>query len=218
MNKTRKSQLGVVNGWLVTAIAFIVLFLAAGSFAIWSFVQYSDLKTNFDARTDVAVAEAVKKQADESEAKFAEREKEPNDQFVGPDEYGRVTFRYPKTWSVFVESSGQDRNDYKAYLSPGVVPPIREDSRYAVRVEILNKNFDDVNREYERLTEDGAIKISNVEINGNAGVRYDGAFSDTRRGAVTLLRVRDKTIRLSTDADTFKPDYDEVLKTVQFNN
>ena len=30
------------------------------------------------------------------------------------------------------------------------------------------------------------------------------------------MKVRDKTLRFSTDADTFKPDFEAILKTVKF--
>ncbi|OYW41989.1 hypothetical protein B7Z28_01910, partial [Candidatus Saccharibacteria bacterium 32-45-3] len=159
----------------------------------------------------------VKKQSEEDEIKFQESYKNPKMEFVGPSEYGRVSFMYPKTWSTYIERDGTDRGDFKAYLHPVSVPPVgSSDSRYALRLEILNSNFDDVLKSYENQLKKGELKSSTPEYNGNASTRLDGAFSETLRGAVVLMKVRDKTIRISTDADTFKPDFDAVLNTVNF--
>ena len=200
---------------MIASISLIVLFIAAGSFAIWSFVNYSDQKNNVDTKVSLAVAEARKIQSETDEAKFAEREKEPRREFVGPSEYGRLTFDYPKTWSVYVENDGSDRSAYKAYLHPVTVPPLGNgNTRIAMRVTIENQDYDQVLSNYSYAVQEGNLRTSNVEVNGNNGVRLDGAFSENIRGSLVLLRVRDKTVSLRTDADTFKPDFDKILKTV----
>ncbi len=199
------------------AICGITLFLVASALGVWVLLAYTEQKADVDGKISLAVAAGVKKQAEEDEAKFQESYKNPRIEFVGPSEYGRLSFMYPKTWSVYVEKDGTDRGDYKAYLHPVSVPSISgKDSRYALRVEILNKNFDDTLKQYESQLKKGELKSSNVEYNGNAATRLDGAFSKELRGAVVLMKVRDKTIRLSTDADSFKPDFDTLLGTVKF--
>ena len=85
-----------------------------------------------------------------------------------------------------------------------------------MRLEILNKSLDDTLKQYESQLKKGDLKSSNVEYNGIASTRLDGAFTKELRGSVVLMKVRDKTIRLSTDADTFRPDFDAVLATVDF--
>lgn len=205
-----------MNGWTLAAIGAITLFLVASAFGIWSFVRYSDQKSNVDSKVALEVATARKEQAEEDEKKFAEREKNPRQQFVGPAEYGRVSFMYPKTWSVYTEKDGSDRGDVRVYLHPAVVPSVVSSaaSRFALRLEILNKDFAKVAAEYDSLLKKGDIASSTLEYNGNAATRFDGAFSKELRGAVVLMRVRDKTIRFSTDADVFKPDFKAVLDTV----
>ena len=66
------------------------------------------------------------------------------------------------------------------------------------------------------LLKKGDLTSSSVEYNGNTATRIDGAFSKDLRGSVVLMKVRDKTLRFSTDADTFKPDFEAILKTVKF--
>ena len=202
---------------MIVGIVGITLFLVASALAVWAFISYTDQKTDVDGRVTLAVAEAVKKQSEEDEAKFQEEYKKPNLEFIGPAEYGSVSFMYPKTWSVFVEADGSNRGDFKAYFHPTAVPPISDrDGRFAVRLEILNRDYDTVLRQYESQLKRGDLSSSTPEYNGNPSTRIDGQFSDAVRGSVVLMRVRDKTIRFSSDAETFKEDFDTLLATVDF--
>ena len=70
-------------------------------------------------------------------------------------------------------------------------------------------------KNYEQKVKKGELSSSSVEFNGIAATRIDGALSKELRGTVVLMKVNDKTIRFSTDADTFKPDFEAVLKTLK---
>lgn len=217
MKQSYSFKPGAVNGWMITALVGIVLFLLASVAAVWLFLAYNEQKTDVDGKMKVAVAEAKKEQASEDRKQYLEESKNPRLEFVGPADYGRVSFMYPRNWSVYVDKDGVDRGDYKAYLHPAVVPPASsKDSRFALRVEILNQDFDAVLRQYESLLKKGDLTSSTPEFNGNASTRIDGAFSKELRGSVVLMKVRDKTIRFSTDADSFKPDFQSILDTVKF--
>ena len=91
-----------------------------------------------------------------------------------------------------------------------------KESRFALRIEVLNSDYDKVLGQYASLLKKGDLVSSSVEYNGNSATRLDGAFSKELRGSVVLMKVRDKTIRFSTDADTFKPDFQAVLETVKY--
>ncbi len=215
--RTTHSQRGYVNAWMVSTIGVLVMFLIAGALAIWAYMSYAQEKNTIDSQVKVAEAKAREEQSKADRDKFNEEAKNPRREFVGPSEYGRVSFLYPKTWSVYVERDGSDRGDYKAYLHPSIVPPVGgKDSRFGMRLEILNDNFDKVLNQYSGQIKKGDLTSSSVQYNGNAATRLDGAFSKDLRGSVVLMRVRDKTIRFSTDADTFKPDYQAILDTVKF--
>lgn len=120
-----------------------------GGLAIWSYMQYTEQKTDVDGKIEIAVIKGKKEQAEEDEKKFAEREKEPNRDFIGPDDYGRLTFKYPKTWSLYEATDITRGGDYKAYLSPGKVPPVSEVQQFAIRVTIENKDYDRVVQQYD---------------------------------------------------------------------
>ena len=208
---------GGADGWMIAAIGFIVLFLVAGALAVWAYLSYDTAKTDVEGQIQTAVTEAKREQSDADYVKYQEESKNPRLEFVGPTEYGRVSFMYPRTWSVYVDNDASDRQDYTAYLHPVSVPPVsNKESRYAMRLEILNEDYDKVVQGYADRLKKGELTSSTPEFNGNASTRFDGAFTKELRGSVVLMRVRDKTIRLSTDADVFKPDFEAVLETIKF--
>lgn len=214
MKLRHRNEQGKISGSLLAIIGLSLLVVVAGSLAIWAYLNYSEQKTNVDGKVELAVAQAKKDQADEDEQKFAEREKEPNRQFVGPDDYGRLTFDYPKTWSVYV---AKESGAYEAYLNPITVPPVSRDQQFALRVLIEQEDYDEILRSYENLVEKGDLRSSAVSSMGHNGTRLDGNFNDNIRGSAVIFRVRDKTITLRTDADTFKPDFDKLIQTIDFN-
>ena len=213
-----KHEQGGISGSMIAIILLVIVVLAAGSFAIWAYVNYNEQKTNVDGKVDLAVAEAKKVQSDDDEKKFAEREKEPNRQFVGPDDYGRLTFMYPKTWSVYVARDVSKGGSYEAYLNPVTVPPVSATQQYSLRVLVEEEDYDKIVASYEKQVEKGELRSSTTTSNGHNGTRLDGSFTKDIRGSAVIYKIRDKTLTLRTDADTFKPDFENIIKTIDFNS
>ncbi len=216
-NNKHFNQAGSVSGSLIAIIVLSIFFVGAGSAAIWAYMNYTEQKTNVDGKVNLAVAEARKEQSDIDLAKFIERDKEPNRQFVGPDDYGRLSFDYPKTWSVYLAKDVTEGGDYMAYLNPVIVPTISERQQFGLRVVIQQKDYDNVIKSYDSLVKKGDLRTSTFSANGNTGIRVDGSFSKDIRGSAVIFKVRDKTVTLRTDADTFKPDFENIVKTINFN-
>lgn len=211
-------EAGGISGSLIAIIALIILVLGAGSAAIWAYMNYSDQKTNVDSKVEIAVVKAQKEQFDKDFKDFQEKEKEPNRQFVGPDDYGRVTFNYPKTWSSYIARDVARGGVYEVYFNPVAVPPISASERYALRVTIAQTDYDQAVKSYESLVKKGDLRSSVVSANGNSGTRIDGNFTKDIRGAAVIYKIRDKTVTIRTDADTFKPDFESLIQTIKFNS
>ena len=217
MNRTRNiNENGSVNVWMFSTIGLILLTSIVTGLAIWSFMGYNDQKTNVDNKISTAVNEAKNAQAVKDEAKFFERDKQPNREFVGPTDYGRVTFNYPKTWSVFVNKDLSVGDTYEAYLNPVSVPPISSSQQYALRVTIESKDYEKATASYDYLVKKGDLTASIVTADGNSGKRLDGSFSKDIRGSAVIFKIRDKTLTIRTDANTFKNDFDKLVATIKF--
>lgn len=214
-NNTREN--GSVNIWMIGAISFGVLFAVASGLAVWSFISYTTEKSEIDSKVSTAVADAEKAQADADEIKFTERDKQPNRGFVGPDDYGRVTFDYPKTWSVFINKDVTNGGTYEAYLNPITVPPISATQQFALRVLIEEKDYDKVVPTYDSLVKKGDLISSSVTADGVSGTRLDGSFTKDIRGSAVIFKIRDKTLTIRTDANTFTADFNALIATIKFN-
>lgn len=203
--------------WIIMTIIFIVTTLAASGVAVWSYMNYLDQKNNVDSKISVAVAAAVKEQADKDAADFLEKEKQPNRQFVGPDDYGRLSFDYPKTWSVYVAKDASKGGDYEAYFNPGVVPVVNAQQQFALHVTIEEEDYDKVVDSYQRLVGSGDLTSSAVKADEQNGTRLDGSFTKDIRGSAVIFKIRDKTVTIRTDAETFKGDFEALIQTITFN-
>jgi len=216
MNRHLKEQ-GMANPWLIVGIIFIVTTVAAAGGMTWALLNYFDQKDNVDTKVSTAVTTAVKTQADKDATDFQTEEKKPNREFGGPEDYGALSFSYPKTWSVYVEKDASGNNGYQAYLNPTSVPPISASQQYALRVTIETRDYDSVISSYQSTVKKGDLKSSAVKANGQDGTRLDGAFSKDIHGSAVIFKIRDKTVTIRTDAETFKPDFDALIQTIAFN-
>jgi len=214
------SQQGGISSQLLVIIGLLVLVVGLTSLSAWLYMQYIDQKTNVDSKIAVAEAAARKVQSEEDDIKIKAVEEEPNREFVGPEDYGGLSFQYPKNWSVYVaDDPSTDGTKYSAYLSPIIVPPIdSKNARFALMVSIENAAFDKELDSYRARIEKGELKSSPIKVNDHDGTRLDGNFNKDIRGSAALFRVRDKTITITSQAETFKEYFDEILKTIDFND
>jgi hypothetical protein len=219
MNTRRVPERGAINGSIFAIVALVILVLVFGSFSIWSFLNYTEQKNNVDTKIADAQAKATLDQATKDEEDFAKREKEPMRQFVGPADYGRLTFDYPKTWSAYqaTDISQGGGVTYEAYLNPILVPPVSPKTKFALRITIEQKIFDKAVEVYAPLIKKGDLKSSVYSDGIHTGTRLEGSFNKDIIGTAVLIKMRDRTLTIRTDGDVFKADYEAILKTVKFN-
>jgi hypothetical protein len=210
-------EAGSLQTWMIVSVAMIVVSMLLAIFGVWAFMNYQEQKNDVDSKIANAVSIAKKEQVDEDEAKFLEREKEPNRQFNGPSDYGGVTFDYPKTWSVFVYKDAASGGTYEAYLNPSVVWPISSAQQFAARVVIEERDYDRVLATYDSLVKKGDLKSTSITVGGVSGAKLEGNFTKDIRGAAVLFKIRDKTLTVRTDANTFMADFDALVQTIKFN-
>lgn len=206
-----------MHPFVVTSVVLSILVVALGGIGIWAFVNYQDQKNNVDAKIEAAVAAAKQEQSEADDKLFAEREKQPARQLVGPADLGQVSFDYPKTWSVYIDKDGTS-GEYEAYLHPGAVRALSSDLPVALHVSILKQDYDKVVKDYREAVTKGELKAAPVTVQGQTGTRLDGTFSKERQGSMVLLKLRDKTIVVTTESKDFVGDFNAiVLPSLKFN-
>lgn len=200
----------------LTTVAFICLF-------IYFLNQYNEINTDIQSQIDVAVADAKDEQYEKDQKDFAEREKYPYKTFAGPVDYGELSFKYPKTWSVYIASDLlKTSGDFEAYLNPGEVELISsKNSIYGLRVKIRDKAFETVVAEYQKALEkkNSNLSVESITLkNGTTANKYTGTIPNTEfSGYIIIFKIRDKTAILQTDSILFESDFNKILDSVTFN-
>lgn len=197
----------IVTG--IIAIVFIWLY-------VQKYIEWSNISADLDGQINKAVAEAVATNTSELESEFAEREKYPYKSFMGPVDYGSFSFEYPKTWSVYIARDAVNGGNFEAYLNPVEVEPVSNSTINALRVRILDSAFESEAKRYESSIKNGKLTLSTETVGGALANVYTGELSSNMRGAVMLLKLRDKTVVLQTDAEIFMDEFHRILQSVSF--
>lgn len=219
MKSIRRAEEGAINGSIFAIIALVLLVIVFGAFSIWAYMNYLEQKDDVDGKVKEATAKAVLENSQELEEKFAAIEKEPLRQFVGPSDYGRLSFDYPKTWSAYQDTDVSEGGGvtYEAYLNPILVPPVGDKQKFALRITIEQEIYDQAVKAYEKQLKSGDLKSSVYSDGVHTGTLLEGNFNKDIYGTAVLMKMRDRTLTMRTDGDVFKQDFLDLLKTVQFN-
>jgi hypothetical protein len=173
-------------------------------------------RTETDTIVSEAVTEARLAQQEEDTAIFLEEAKKPYVEYVGPSDFGSISFSYPKTWSVY--NSQFDKNGYVIVFYPGVIPVVSDTTAMALRISVLNQEYETVIAGYEKMITAGQITASVVNVaqtetfTGYEGIRFDGAINTTfLDGSIIALKLRDKTILIQTDSSDWVTDFEQIV-------
>lgn len=220
---TAASQLKPQHPWalIIPLIVTVLLLLGALGFGFWSFSRMQDYKNNSDKKSAAAVAKAEETLNKKKDAEFAEESKKPNKAYAGPATMGSVSFSYAKTWSAFVTAEDKLSIPVEGYFHPNVVPGVQSDTSFALRLQVLNQAYDQVLKQFESSVKTSKAKISAYrapKVESVLGSRIEGAIAQNKQGYMVVLPLRDKTLKIWTEADTFRGDFDNtVLSTLTFS-
>lgn len=213
----RFNQRGEIDVLLIPLILLIVLFLSAAGFGYWAFSQRQDYKFNSDQKVAAAVEIAKKEEGIKKDLAFAEAEKQPLTNFVGPDAYGTVRVDYPKTWSVYVNSAASRQQPLDAYFNPKVVPSVADPaSVYGLRVKVVQQQYAQVIKQYDSYVKNKQVTVTPYtlpQVPGVVGVRIDGQILPSKKvsGAMVIMPLRDKTIQVWTDNAQMLGDFNNIV-------
>lgn len=208
--------------WLIIPVSILSVFLIGVSgLSIWLFTQRDLYKNQSDKVVEVAVTKAVDANSIKKDNEFTQKEKEPFKEYSGPAATGTVNFSYPKTWSAQVsEAVAKTSTPLSAYLHPDFVPALDDKTAYALRVEVVESSYAAELRKFDGNIKQGKVKaspyapeaVANIE-----GTRLEGEIVPKKQGIMVLLPIRDKTLKIWTEAEPFYSDFDKnVLPTLTF--
>lgn len=220
-----ESGVGRTIALVIACLSAAVAIIAMVAF----FVKWQNLQRNGENDTLLAIEAGKLEQQQEDDLAFLEKDKEPWLEFKGvPEALGGLTFSYPKTWNAYVASEGLDGGDFVSYFRPSEVLPTKDArSRYALRVSIVSKYYDQVVEEYnKKVTEYNSDELANTKLESAGSVqsfdgvsmRFNGTIEDNLNGSVVLLQINDRTAIIQTDSEVYQTDYDKVVESLKRNN
>jgi hypothetical protein len=215
--KIKSQQAGSINVLVIPLILAVVFFFGALAFGLWAYSSRQDYKDNVDAKIATAVGVAQKETATEKDNEFIEREKQPLKDYRGPASAGTLSIKYPKTWAAYIDESD---DGLEAYFHPNVVPGLDSEAAYALRVQVADKSYSEELKSFDSSVKAGKTKASPykpVNVEGVVGTQLTGDIGDGKTGTLILLPLRDKTIKLWTEADQFSSDFvNNILANFKF--
>lgn len=204
------NQRGHLNGLLIPLIVVSLLFVVAASFAGWAFTSRQDYKDNSDSKVAAAVAVAEQKTSSKKDAEFVQKEKEPFKQYNGPSAFSSLVVNYPKTWSAYVAEKSNGSTPIDAYFHPIFVPVVDSKNSYALRVQMVDTSYAAVVKSFEASLKNGKVKAaaySPAKVPTVTGTRFDGEVITGKQGAMVVVPVRDKTLKIWTESSDFLDDF-----------
>lgn len=212
---SKRYERGSINAWLIAFILTFLLLFGAAGFGFWAFSSRQDFKTNVDQKISVAVKVAQEQTATAKDKEFTEKEKNPLKSYQGPSAYGSLDIQYPKTWGAFVtELTTAGATSIDGYFHPNFVPGVQSGTNFALRVQVLSGSYDQQLKQYENLTKLGKIKVTPfraANVQSVVGSRLDGEYVTGKQGSVILLPLRDKTLKIWTEANQFIGDFNNII-------
>ena len=214
------------DGSVTTMVVIILLvFGLFGSlvFGFWAFNGRSDYKNNSDKKSAQTVAVALANQKIDLQKQFDEQSKLPLKTFQGSSTYGTVSFSYPRTWSGYVDQSSTTE-PINGYFYPDIVPGFQAGTAYALRVELLTTDYDQVVKQLAAQIKTKGLsasaflppKLTGIK-NAQPGTLFVGTITQTLSGEMLVIKVRDKTLQISAQSKDFTKDFtDTVLPSLTF--
>lgn len=206
--------------WIIVIVLLVVLMLAFGAIAAWAFLERAKYKNDVDQIVESQVSIALQEQKSQLDNEFREKEKEPLESYLSPAQFGAVQVKYPKTWSAYIDESGDSNTPVDGYLHPDFVPAADSGVAFALRVEVLNRAYDEVIKSYESDVKSADVTLTPYRlpnVDSVLGSRIEGEINNGQQGHMVVLPLRDKTLRVSTQANSFLNDFDNIiLKNLTF--
>jgi hypothetical protein len=202
--------------WMPIAftITLVLLLGAIGGF-VWAFMEREDYKKNSDQKVAAAVEIAKKEEAEAKDKEFVEKEKNPYVVYTTQAAYGAINVTYPKTWSAYVSETPTNSSlPVDAYFHPNLVPGLLSGTAYALRLQVVGVDYARELKQFDSQVKTGKVKISAYtppKMPGVTGSRIEGELVKGQQGAMVMLPLRDKTIKISTQAPQFKGDFQDII-------
>ncbi len=212
----RRNESGSIDPLLIPLVLAVLILIGVGVFATWAYSGRQDYKNNVDVKVATAVAANTKQVQTKDAGDYAEAAKNPLKTYVGPSAYGSVTVQYPKTWSAYVADTSGSSPFINGYFQPNIVPDItNQSSSFALRIQVVQDSYSTVMQTFQSQQQDQATvtvqPYALPKLPKNVGSKVVGAIQQNKQGEMVVLPIRDKTLEIWTESDSFKADFENII-------
>lgn len=203
--------------WAWITLSVLGLLTIGGAvFGFWAYGERQTYKNDTDAIVAREVDTAKEQQVEEDALRFAEEAKNPLKPYTGPSSYGSINLLYPKTWSGYIDVSGDGSAPFVALFHPGTVAAVDDNGGPAValKIEVLEEEYSTVVKEREQKLESGEVSASAYAFPkqpDEVGIRFVGKITEQFVGTEILVPLRDKTIVVTTQTDQYLNDFNTYI-------
>lgn len=218
------NQRGELNALLIPFILVSVLLVAVIVFTVSTYQKEQKYENHTNAIVKSAVNDATQQEAAVKEKEFAEREKQPLVSYTGPAQDGSIVVEYPKTWSAYVDASGNGNGMFDGYFQPKVVPADSGDQNavpYALRIELINTPYDQSLQNYADNVTQNTVKVSPFrlkKVSNVVGSELTGQIQPNKKGVMIMLPLRGDTLEVWTESNAYVHDFNTyILPNLSFS-
>jgi hypothetical protein len=202
------------NRLIIPLVLVVLLFLGAGGFGVWAYLERQDYKHNVDQKVAVAVEVASQEVSSAKDKQFLEKEKEPFVRYQGPPTFGSVDVTYPKTWSAYISETGKGSTPLNGYLHPKFVPAADSGTQFALRIEVVDRSYASEMQKFDALVRSGKAKVAPYRapnVPDVLGSRVEGEIASRQNGYLVIFPIRDKTLKVWTESESFLNDFNNTI-------
>lgn len=207
----KHNQNGAINALLAPLIISIILLIAAVSIGIIEYNNELKFVNNVKQEIAAAVNKAVNQESTAKNLAFAQAEKYPLATFQGPSSFGSLFIKYPKTWSAYIDDTGNGSALVNAYFDPNFVPSINsQNSVYALRVQLINNPYSQQIQQFTGLQQAGKTTItpySLPKLPNIVGIKVSGVLPNSKTGEMVVLPLRTSTLEIYTEGSLYLNDF-----------
>jgi hypothetical protein len=205
---------------ILPVVILAILSLISVAFAIWAFISMTDYKNNSDKKSDTAVSIALTEQKTKLDLEYEEKAKSPFENYKASSEFGSLSISYPKSWSLYVDSKASSAaSSIEGYGHPDYVPGLTSDTSFALRFQVTTRDYNVELKTFDGGIKTGVVKVSPFKlgkVKEDLGAKVEGQINNKKSGILYMFPLRDKTIKIWTEGNSYLKDLDAIITNLTF--
>jgi hypothetical protein len=211
---SKHNQDGAISATGISLVIAIVLLITAAVFGVLTFSSEQKYKNNDNQLISAAVTTEHTKDTTAQQVAIAQAVKQPYNTYQGTEQYGNISFEYPRTWSAYNALNGVAGGPINGYFMPGILTSVSDGmAQFSLRVDVLSQPYAQVVQGFTNQTS-LTSKAYTLPLEPNSvGVEINGVVSGLGATPVTMVVLPDRTntIEIWTVGTNYLSDFNSVI-------